>query len=94
MPFHQSIVVESGGETACFLGDLVPTTAHLPLPWIMGYDLEPLVTLEEKRKLLAEAEREAWTLVFEHDPERGVGRTVREGKAYAFVAAEHAGASD
>src|SRR2546425_11186009 len=55
VPFHQSVVVESGGERACFLADLVPTTAHLPLPWIMGYDLEPLVTLESKRRLYGRA---------------------------------------
>src|SRR5207253_7061270 len=49
VPFHQSVLVESGGERVCFLADLVPTAAHLPLPWIMGYDLEPLVPLEAKR---------------------------------------------
>jgi len=68
VPFHQSVLVESGGERACFLADLVPTSAHLPLPWIMGYDLEPLVTLESKRRLYARAEAEGWLLWFEHDP--------------------------
>jgi len=68
VPFHQSILVQSGGETACFLGDLVPTTAHLPAPWIMGYDLEPLVTLETKKRVLKQAVDEGWWLVFEHDP--------------------------
>ena len=86
VPHHQSILVTDAGETACFLGDLVPTAAHLPLPWIMGYDLEPLVTLESKRRLLGRAETEGWILVFEHDPERGVGRTVKEGKSYGFQA--------
>jgi glyoxylase-like metal-dependent hydrolase (beta-lactamase superfamily II) len=52
VPFHQSIVVQDGGETAVFLGDLIPTAAHLPLPWIMGYDVEPLRTLESRRALL------------------------------------------
>ncbi|HEY2824190.1 MAG TPA: MBL fold metallo-hydrolase [Gemmatimonadales bacterium] len=85
VPFHQSIVVADRGETACFLGDLVPTTAHLPLPWIMGYDLEPLVTLESKRHLLTRAEAEGWRLVFEHDPVRGVGRVVKDGKAFRFA---------
>lgn len=83
VPHHQSVVVESGGEVACYLGDLVPTTAHLSLPWIMGYDLEPLVTLETKRVVLGRAEAEGWLLVFEHDPERGLGRVVRDGKSYA-----------
>lgn len=69
VPFHQSVLVSDGGEAACFLGDLVPTTAHLSAPWIMGYDLEPLVTLESKKRLLTRAAREQWQLVFEHDPE-------------------------
>ncbi len=67
-PHHQSVLLTSGGETACYLADLVPTSAHLPLPWIMGYDVEPLVTLETKRALLARAQREGWLLIFEHDP--------------------------
>ncbi|MGD8277258.1 MAG: MBL fold metallo-hydrolase [Gemmatimonadota bacterium] len=73
-PHHQSVIVRSGGETACFLADLVPTTAHLPLPWIMGYDVEPLVTLETKRGLLGSAHEEGWLLIFEHDPITAWGR--------------------
>ena len=68
-PHHQSVLVESEGERACFLADLIPTTAHLPLPWIMGYDVEPLRTLETKRWLLRRAREEGWLLVFEHDAE-------------------------
>ncbi len=74
VPYHQSIVVRDGGETACFLADLVPTTTHLPAPWIMGYDLEPLVTLETKKRVLTRAAREGWQLVFEHDPVVGRAR--------------------
>jgi glyoxylase-like metal-dependent hydrolase (beta-lactamase superfamily II) len=85
VPYHQSVVIAQGGERACFLGDLVPTTAHVPLPWIMGYDLEPLVTLESKRALLSRAEADGWILVFEHDPAHAVGRVVREGKSFAFA---------
>lgn len=85
VPYHQSVLVEDGGETACFLADLVPTSAHLPLPWIMGYDLEPLVTLETKRRILGRAADEGWILVFVHDPERGVGRVVRQGKSYGYA---------
>jgi glyoxylase-like metal-dependent hydrolase (beta-lactamase superfamily II) len=68
-PHHQSVLVESEGVVACFLGDVCPTSAHLPLPWIMGYDLEPLVTLESKRQLWTRARAEGWLLIFEHDPE-------------------------
>lgn len=73
-PWHQSVLVEGDGETACFLADVCPTAAHLPLPWIMGYDLEPLVTLESKRGLWARALEENWLLVFEHDPQIPWGR--------------------
>ena len=82
-PHHQSVLVESDGETACYLADACPTTAHVPLPWIMGYDLEPLVTLETKRNLWQEARDEEWLLIFEHDPKLAWGyleedrRTIR-----------------
>lgn len=75
-PHHQSVVLRSRGETACFLGDVVPTAAHVRLPWIMGYDVEPLVTLETKRHLVPRAEAEDWLLVFEHDPSIAWGRLV------------------
>jgi glyoxylase-like metal-dependent hydrolase (beta-lactamase superfamily II) len=74
VPHHQSIVVRSAGETLIFLADVMPTSHHLPLPWIMGYDVEPLRTLESKRKLLRQAEDEGWWFFFEHDPEVIMGR--------------------
>jgi glyoxylase-like metal-dependent hydrolase (beta-lactamase superfamily II) len=73
-PHHQSVVIASEHETACFLADLVPTGAHLSLAWIMGYDVEPLVTLETKRALLERARAEHWLLIFEHDPVTAWGR--------------------
>lgn len=73
-PHHQSVLVESEGATACFLADVCPTSAHLPLPWIMGYDLQPLVTLESKRGLWRRARAEDWLLIFEHDPDVPWGR--------------------
>jgi glyoxylase-like metal-dependent hydrolase (beta-lactamase superfamily II) len=78
-------VIRSGGETAVFLGDLIPTHAHLPLPWIMGYDVEPLVTLESKRQLLARAERDGWLVIFEHDATVPWGRVRHDGKAYGLL---------
>ncbi len=74
VPFHQSVLIESEGQVACYLADVCPTSAHLPLPWIMGYDLEPLVTLESKRGLWTRALAEDWLLVFEHDPRTPWGR--------------------
>jgi glyoxylase-like metal-dependent hydrolase (beta-lactamase superfamily II) len=80
VPFHQAVMLRDRGETALFVGDLFPTTAHLPLPWIMGYDLEPLRTLESKRSVLNEAVAGGWRLIFEHDPRVVMGTPVREGK--------------
>ncbi len=85
VPYHQSILIESGGEKACFVADLVPTAAHLPLPWIMGYDLEPLVTLETRKRIYRRAEAEGWLLVFEHDPKLISGRLAQEGKGFGLV---------
>jgi glyoxylase-like metal-dependent hydrolase (beta-lactamase superfamily II) len=79
-PHHQSVLVRSAGRTACFLADLVPTMAHLPLPWIMGYDVEPLVTLESKRALLKRAADERWLLVSTHDPAVPWGFLAPDGK--------------
>jgi glyoxylase-like metal-dependent hydrolase (beta-lactamase superfamily II) len=85
-PHHQSIVVESAGETGVFLADVCPTAAHVPLPWIMGYDVEPLVTLETKRALWAEALAGNWLLVFEHDAEVAWGRLSMGTKAPELIA--------
>jgi glyoxylase-like metal-dependent hydrolase (beta-lactamase superfamily II) len=56
------------GRTILFCADLFPSAAHIPLPWIMAYDVRPLVTLEEKGKILQEAVAGDWVLFFEHDP--------------------------
>lgn len=73
---HQGVIVDLGRETVCYLADLVPTTAHVRLPWIMAYDLEPLVTLAEKERLLTRAGELGWRLVFEHDPVVACARAV------------------
>lgn len=79
---HQMIRIEGAQGTAVHCGDLIPTSWHLPLPWIMGYDLRPLETLEEKRRLLTRAAEEGWILFFEHDPEpeRFAGKVALDGK--------------
>jgi len=83
-PHHQSILIDGGGERAFYPADLVPTAAHLPLPWIMGYDVEPLVTLESKRALLARAAAEDWLVVFEHDATHSAGQIRHDGKGYGL----------
>jgi glyoxylase-like metal-dependent hydrolase (beta-lactamase superfamily II) len=85
-PFHQSVLIESEGERGFFLADMLPTSAHLPLPWIMGYDVEPLVTLETKRRILRQAEEEEWLLIFEHDATVPWGRIEHDGKGYRLKA--------
>ena len=85
-PGHQSVLIESQGESALYLGDLVPTSAHLPLPWIMGYDVDPLVTLETKREVLRRAARERTLLLFEHDPNIAWGYLAPQEKKPTLVA--------
>ena len=63
----QCVKLTGGGNTAFFLADLVPTTAHLPLPWIMGFDLYPMTTLENKKKWIPELIQEGWIALFCHD---------------------------
>jgi glyoxylase-like metal-dependent hydrolase (beta-lactamase superfamily II) len=79
---HQSVKIESEGQVAFFLGDLIPTVSHLPLPYIMGYDLFPIQTLETKRWVLDRAFEERWLLLFEHDPAVQAGHVHKdqEGK--------------
>jgi glyoxylase-like metal-dependent hydrolase (beta-lactamase superfamily II) len=60
--------ISDGKTTMLFCCDLVPTIAHLPWPYVMGYDVRPLVTIEEKKKLFGRAYEEQWTLFLEHDP--------------------------
>lgn len=76
--YHQSIKIESEGQTAFYLGDLIPTVCHLPLPYIMGYDLSPIQTLETKRWVLDRAFEEQWLLLFEHDPIVQAGHVRRD----------------
>ena len=74
----QCPVISGEGKTLMFCADLVPMAPHVQLPWIMGYDLRPLVTLEEKRNILHIAAEEDWILMLEHDP-LIEGVTVRHG---------------
>lgn len=68
----QAILIE-GNPSVFYPTDLVPMVAHLHLPYIMAYDIEPLTTLKEKKRLLAQAQLENWHLIFEHEPEETSG---------------------
>jgi len=76
---HQIIYIESKGETAIFAADLVPTTAHLPNPWIMGYDLYPMDTLAAKKAFFADVAAKNALVFFEHDPSVAAAH-IREDK--------------
>jgi len=55
-------------QTLVYLADLIPSVAHVPIPYVMGYDVRPLLTMEEKTRILTEAADEGHLLLFEHDP--------------------------
>ena len=72
----QAVIIESGGEsggggndkkTACYISDLIPTSAHLDLTWVTAFDLFPLETIESRKKYYAQAIPERWLTVFTHD---------------------------
>lgn len=69
---------DGGASRAVFWADLVPTAAHVPYPWIMGFDLFPVQTLENKKVWLPRAHAEGWICIFEHDPDLVVGRLEEE----------------
>jgi glyoxylase-like metal-dependent hydrolase (beta-lactamase superfamily II) len=65
----QAVKITGGGKTLAFVADLLPTRHHIPLPWIMAYDLYPLQTLETKRLWVRRIVEEGWIVVFGHDPD-------------------------
>jgi methylmalonyl-CoA epimerase len=78
---HQIVTIESGGKTAAFVADLIPTSAHLPPAWLMGYDLYPVDTLGAKKQFLQEAVEKETLVFFEHDPAMAAGYVrERDGK--------------
>ena len=65
----QAIIVQSGGKTACYISDLMPTAAHIDLTWGMSFDLYPLDTIQSKKEYYSRAIPERWLTVFTHDPQ-------------------------
>ena len=76
---HQMVWMESAGRRAAFVGDLIPTTAHLPDAWIMGFDLYPMDTLAAKKAFVQEALERRDLVYFEHDPDVAAGYITEEG---------------
>jgi len=64
----QAVVIRSQGETACYISDLIPTTAHIDISWGMAFDLYPLQTIESRKEYYAQSVTEKWLTVFTHDP--------------------------
>jgi hypothetical protein len=79
------VSIESGGQRAFYLGDLVPTTAHLAANWIMGIDLYPVDTLSEKQAILTEAADARTMLFFYHDPTIAAGSIVVEDGRFRVI---------
>lgn len=77
---HQMVRLESEGCTALYVADLMPTTAHVDEPWIMGYDLYPVDTLVAKKRVLAEAIAGGYVIFFEHDPATAAGVIRLDGR--------------
>jgi glyoxylase-like metal-dependent hydrolase (beta-lactamase superfamily II) len=80
--------LERGGQTLFGFADLVPTRAHVPAAWVMGYDLFPVETVEAKKRLLPQAAREGWLCLFYHDADAPLGRVVEEDGKLRAVAFE------
>jgi glyoxylase-like metal-dependent hydrolase (beta-lactamase superfamily II) len=84
-PGHQVVRLGEGRDAVTYCGDLLPTAAHVPAPWVMAYDLQPLVTMKEKMALMERAARTGETLVVEHDPGCEGVRVARDGGGFVVV---------
>jgi len=73
----QAILIQSGGKAACYISDLIPTSAHLDLNWVMAFDLYPLETIESRKRYYSRAIPEGWLTMFTHDPEMPWGHVKR-----------------
>ncbi len=80
----QVIKISDKNQTVLYCSDLIPTASHIPVPWIMAYDNNPLITIEEKKQLLPKIVEENWILFFEHDPFRAAGTVQQTDKGYSL----------
>ena len=63
----QAVILHSGGKTACYISDLIPTRAHLDPTWVMAFDLSPIATIDNRKRYYARAIPEKWLTIFTHD---------------------------
>jgi glyoxylase-like metal-dependent hydrolase (beta-lactamase superfamily II) len=87
-PGLQLVKISRGGQTVIFWSDMIPTRGHIPVPYIMGYDLYPLDSMAQKEQLLGRAVAEGWISFLEHDPEVVAGRIFYENEKYRFEVME------
>lgn len=80
---QQMIKVSDDSCSLLYCGDVVPTSSHVRIPWLMGYDLHPLTLMEEKQKILGQAADNSWYLFFEHDPYCDSALIERNGHDFA-----------
>lgn len=76
----QAVIIQSGGKTACYISDLIPTSAHVDLNWVMAFDLYPLETIESRKRYYSRAIPEKWLTMFTHDPEVPWGYLVQDDR--------------
>jgi glyoxylase-like metal-dependent hydrolase (beta-lactamase superfamily II) len=67
------IYIDSAGQRACYISDLIPTSAHLDVTWVMGYDLDPLTCIEQRKRFYSRAIPEKWLVLFTHDHDHPMG---------------------
>jgi glyoxylase-like metal-dependent hydrolase (beta-lactamase superfamily II) len=84
----QCLRLDRGGRVLFGFADLLPTVSHLPLAWVMGYDLYPAETVESKKRLLRDAAAHDWICHFYHDAERPLGRVREQNGKYIFAELE------
>ena len=80
-----AVRVAGGGQSAWFVTDLIPTAAHVRIPFVMGYDVAAIETMAEKRALLERACDEGAWICLEHDPETALARPTRQGEDFAWA---------
>lgn len=81
--YQQMVKISDASTTLVYCGDLLPFSSHIPIPYVMGYDLQPLETVKEKKELYSKAVENNWILFFEHDPEIIAATVMKTEKGFS-----------
>jgi glyoxylase-like metal-dependent hydrolase (beta-lactamase superfamily II) len=81
----QAVLVQSGGKTGCYISDLIPTSAHVDLNWVMAFDLYPVETIESRKRYYARAIPGNWLTMFTHDPEMPWGYVEKDERGKIVI---------